>query len=92
MLLAPDQSFFIRENLKLKLLNARLGLLARHKASSQADLIAIEAALNRYFDAGSPVVRGALVAVGQIREDIRQGDLPRPDETLAALNVAAGGR
>jgi uroporphyrin-3 C-methyltransferase len=29
VLLSPEQTFFLRENLKLKLLNARLGLLAR---------------------------------------------------------------
>ena len=35
-LLSPEQSFFLRENLKLKLLNARLGLLARQIDSAQA--------------------------------------------------------
>lgn len=92
VLLAPEQAFFIRENLKLKLLNARLGLLARHMASSQADLIAVEAAIAKYFDTSSPLVRGAQVAVGQVRKDIVDGVLPRPDETLAALSAAAGGR
>src|SRR5690606_5502353 len=89
VLLAPEQAFFIRENLKLKLLNARLGLLARHMASSQADLIAVEAAIAKYFDTASPLVRGAQVAVGQVRKDIVDGVLPRPDETLAALSAAA---
>ena len=92
VLLAPEQAFFIRENLKLKLLNARLGLLARHMASSQADLIAVEAAIAKYFDTAAPLVRGAQVAVGQVRKDIVDGVLPRPDETLAALSAAAGGR
>jgi uroporphyrin-3 C-methyltransferase len=92
VLLAPEQSFFIRENLKLKLLNARLGLLARHMVSSQADLAAVESAIERYFDLTSPLVRGARVAVGQVRKDIVEGSLPRPEETLAALTAAAGGR
>ncbi|MBA4266159.1 MAG: hypothetical protein C0453_13845 [Comamonadaceae bacterium] len=92
VLLAPDQAFFIRENLKLKLLNARLGMLARHMVSSQADLIAVEAAISKYFDTASPVVRGARVAVSQVRQDMVDGVLPRPDETLAALNAAAEGR
>ena len=35
-LLSPEQSFFVRENLKLKLLNARLGLLARQLESARA--------------------------------------------------------
>jgi len=92
VLLAPEQAFFIRENLKLKLLNARLGMLARHMVSSQADLIAVEAAIAKYFDTTSPLVRGARIAVGQVRQDIVDGVLPRPDETLAALNAAAEGR
>lgn len=92
VLLAPEQAFFIRENLKLKLLNARLGMLARHMVSSQADLIAVERAIGKYFDTASPLVRGAQVAVGQVRKDIVDGVLPRPEETLAALNAAAEGR
>lgn len=92
VLLAPEQAFFIRENLKLKLLNARLGMLARHMVSSQADLIAVEAAIGKYFDTASPLVRGARVAIGQVRQDIVDGVLPRPEETLAALNAAAEGR
>ncbi len=91
-LLAPEQAFFLRENLKLKLLNARLGLLARHMVSSQADLAAVEAAIARYFDIASPQVRGAQVAIGQVRQDIVDGGLPRPEDTLAALTAAAGGR
>ena len=92
VLLAPEQAFFIRENLKLKLLNARLGLLARHMVSSQADLIAVEKAIGRYFDPTSPLVKGAQVSIGQVRKDIVDGGLPRPEETLAALTAAAGGR
>src|SRR5205085_8136758 len=42
MLLAPDQAFFLRENLKLRLLNARLALLARQFDSAQSDLQAAQ--------------------------------------------------
>jgi hypothetical protein len=49
-LLSPEQSFFVRENLKLKLLNARLGLLSRQIDSASADLRVAEAALKKYFD------------------------------------------
>ena len=38
MLLAPEQAFFLRENLKLRLLNARLALLSRQFDTAQADL------------------------------------------------------
>jgi uroporphyrin-3 C-methyltransferase len=91
-LLAPEQAFFLRENLKLKLLNARLGLLARHMASSQADVAAVELALARYFDPTSPMVSGAQSMLADLRKDLVDNNLPRPDETLAALATAAGGR
>jgi uroporphyrin-3 C-methyltransferase len=92
VLLAPDQALFMRENLKLKLLNARLGLLARHMQASQADLLAVESALARYFDTSSPRVSGAQATLARLRKDLVDSELPRPEDTLAALTAAAGGR
>jgi uroporphyrin-3 C-methyltransferase len=91
-LLAPEQAYFLRENLKLKLLNARLGLLARQPASALADLVSAEAALARYFNTEAPAVVSARAALIQLREELRMVELPRPDESLAALATAAGGR
>ena len=91
-LLAPEQAYFLRENLKLKLLNARLGLLARQPASALADLVAADAALARYFKTEAPAVVSARAALSQLREEMRLVELPRPDESLAALTTAAGGR
>ena len=91
-LLAPEQAFFLRENLKLRLLNARLGLLARQFETVQADLQAAQRALDRYFDRTSR--RTALVAetLRQVADQARQIAVPRPDDTLAALSAAAAGR
>ena len=91
-LLAPEQAFFLRENLKLKLLNARLGLLARQWSTSQADLLAVEVAIARYFDTSAPQMANAQSLVARLRRDLVATDVPRPDETLAALAAAAGGR
>ncbi|MDP3834452.1 MAG: hypothetical protein Q8Q82_10865, partial [Hydrogenophaga sp.] len=71
---------------------ARLGLLARHMQASQADLIAVEAALTRYFDTAAPRVSAAQATLARLRKDLVDSDLPRPEETLAALTAAAGGR
>ncbi|MDR7093623.1 uroporphyrinogen-III C-methyltransferase [Hydrogenophaga laconesensis] len=92
VLVAPDQALFMRENIKLKLLNARLGLLARHMQASQADLAAVETALARYFDTASPRVTAAQTTLARLRKDLVDSDLPRPEETLTALAAAAGGR
>lgn len=91
-LLAPEQAFFLRENLKLRLLNARLGLLSRQQGSVESDLKATSAALQRYFDATDPKVKAALKAIEALRSELSATELPRPDETLSALAAAAGGR
>lgn len=91
-LLAPEQAFFLRENLKLTLLNARLGLLSRQFGTARTDLRQAVDLLDRYFQVESTsmaLVRAALV---QLQDDLGQQTLPRPDETLAALAAAAAGR
>jgi uroporphyrin-III C-methyltransferase len=92
VLLAPEQAFFLRENLKLRLLNARLGLLARQMDAVQDDLKNIDSALARHFDTTSPDVAAAQAVVTQLRAELASTQLPQPEESLAALAVAAGGR
>lgn len=91
-LLAPDQAFFLRENLKLQLLNARLSLLARHTGSARADLQAVQQSLRAYFDDAVPMVASAQRTLARLQEELVGHELPRADDTLAALAVAAGGR
>jgi uroporphyrin-3 C-methyltransferase len=91
-LLAPEQAFFLRENIKLTLLNARLGLLGRQLDTARADVRTAQALLNRYFNTEAANTGMALAALKQLHEDMRQEALPRPDETLTALAAAASGR
>ncbi|MDO9359855.1 MAG: uroporphyrinogen-III C-methyltransferase [Polaromonas sp.] len=91
-LMAPEQAFFLRENLKLKLLNARLGLLSRQTASARTDLTAASAMLARYFDPASRKTQAAGQLVQQVQGQMKSSELPRLDETLAALATAAAGR
>ena len=67
-------------------------VLARHMQASQADLMAVEAALVRYFDTNSPRITTAQATLARLRKDLIDSDLPRPEETLTALAAAAGGR
>ena len=92
MLVSPEQAYFLRENLKLRLLNARLSLLSRQFDQAQADLQASQSTLDRYFDRGSRRVTTAQDLLRQVSAQSRQVAFPRPDETLAALAAAAGGR
>ncbi|MEY4505821.1 MAG: hypothetical protein RL297_399 [Pseudomonadota bacterium] len=91
-LLSPEQAFFLRENIKLRLLNARLALMARHGDVVRADLQTVQALLQRYFRSDAPAVLQAKAAIDRVAQQADETELPRPDETWAALAKAAGGR
>ena len=91
-LLAPEQAFFLRENLKLKLLNARLGLLSRQTASARADLAGASAMLAKYFDMTARRTQASAELLQQVQSQMMSSELPRLDETLAALATATAGR
>ncbi|MDQ6629063.1 MAG: uroporphyrinogen-III C-methyltransferase [Pseudomonadota bacterium] len=88
MLVAPDQAFFLRENLKLRLLNARLALLARQFEAAQVDLKWTQGAIDRYFDRSSQRTQLASDLLQQVALQARQAKAARPDNTLAALSAA----
>jgi len=92
VLLTPDQTFFLRENLKLKLLNARLALLSRQVDTARGELATVSASINRYFDPASRRVQAAATLVQQLQAQVKTSEPPRVDETLAALATAAAGR
>ena len=92
MLVAPEQQFFLRENLKLRLLNARLALLSRQFEIAQSDIRDAQAALDRYFERGSKRAAAVADLLRQVSTQARQTSVPRPDDTLAALATAAAGR
>ncbi|HKB83057.1 MAG TPA: uroporphyrinogen-III C-methyltransferase [Burkholderiales bacterium] len=65
-LLSPEQGFFLRENLKARMLGARLSLLARDEASFKADLTAASEWLSRYYDGSNRTVATAQSALKQL--------------------------
>lgn len=91
-LLSPEQSFFVRENFKLRILNARLGLMARQISPARADVASAAQSLTRYFAPQSRKTQTAMALLQQVQTKMRTLDVPRVDETLAALSTAAAGR
>ena len=91
-LLAPEQAFFLRENLKLRLLNARLALLSRQTDAARSDLLNASSWLGRYFDPAARKTQVAMQLLAQVQSQLKNTELPRFDETLAALTTAAAGR
>jgi uroporphyrin-III C-methyltransferase len=91
-LLSPEQSFFLRENFKLKVLNARLGLLSRQSDTARADLTSASAWLTKYFDPAARKTQAAAQLLQQVQSQLKTSELPRLDDTMAALATAAAGR
>lgn len=84
-LLAPREIYFLRENLRLRLLSARLALLARDGRSFQSDLRQAEQWLELYFDTRAPSVQEAQAALQSLaRLDVMREPVAL-NETLSAL-------
>jgi uroporphyrin-3 C-methyltransferase len=87
-LLSPEQAFFLRENLKLRLLGARLALLTRDETSFKADLDAAADWLQRYYDSGTKPVAAALSNLKQLTRTEISIELPDISASLdAARNL-----
>ena len=84
-LLAPDQTFFMRENLKLRLLGARLALLSRDQASYKSDLKAARDWIARYYDTREKSVSTALGTLRNLHDADISIELPDIAATLEAL-------
>ena len=87
-LLSPEQAFFVRENLKLRLHGARLALLARQYEAVRADLSAASSMLGAWFDPTSRRTQSAATTLQEIQAGTRSADLPRVEDTLTALGNA----
>jgi uroporphyrin-III C-methyltransferase len=84
-LLAPTQGFFLRENLKLRLIGARLALLIRDQTSYRDDLDAARKWLGRYYDTHDKAVTNALTMLRTLHESDINIQLPDIAATLDAL-------
>ncbi|HUU72303.1 MAG TPA: uroporphyrinogen-III C-methyltransferase [Burkholderiales bacterium] len=83
--LAPEQSFFLRENLKLRLLGARFALLARDQTTYQADLSEASRWLRHYFDADAATVVSSIEAIDQLSKSDIVIELPDVGASLDAV-------
>jgi uroporphyrin-3 C-methyltransferase len=90
-LLAPPQQFFLRENLKLRLLSARFSLLFHDQQNFRADLAAADASLRKYFDVRSPAVTSLQTLLKQLQttDVVREvPDVVLSLEAIRALKLA----
>lgn len=85
MLISPEQAYFVRENLRLRLLDARTALMQRNSEVYQGDLNNAEAAVRQYFDAKSPATQSWLKELAELKAlDVR---MTADDGLKASLNA-----
>lgn len=84
-LLPPSQAYFVRENLRLRLLNARASLLARDEAGYREDLRASLAWVQRYFDNRSKVTADSVAQLKQLSTVSISFEMPTISESLDAV-------
>ncbi|MDR2614724.1 MAG: uroporphyrinogen-III C-methyltransferase [Candidatus Accumulibacter sp.] len=85
MLLAPEQDFFLRENIKLRLLDARLALFARDQSTYRNELGQSCAWIERYFDGNDKAVQNSLQTLRQLATVEISAELPNLNESLSAI-------
>lgn len=84
-LLPPTQAYFVRENLKLRLLNARVAMLTRDEAGYREDLRVAQTWIRQYFDTRSKPAQGVLAQLRQISTASISFEPPSIAESLEAV-------
>jgi len=84
-LLAPEHAYFLRENLKLRLLHARVALIQRNETAFRSDVKQALDLLTRHFDPREPSVADAQAALAQLDEAALKVELPTLAESLGVV-------
>jgi uroporphyrin-3 C-methyltransferase len=85
LLLSPTQAYYARENLKLRLLSARLALLSRNESAFRSDLAAAQETINRYFDTRARQTQSAQALLKQVQGSDLSIEMPTLNESLTAV-------
>ncbi|MGD8574327.1 MAG: uroporphyrinogen-III C-methyltransferase [Gammaproteobacteria bacterium] len=91
-LLAPEQEYFLRQNLILKLETARLALIRRDGSNFRASLRSARNWLQTWFDTGDGSVRSAIDRLAAMEQAPVKVSLPDLSDSLARVrNIVGGG-
>ena len=85
LMVSPSQAYYIRENLKLRLLSARLALLSRNESAFRSDLAAAQDTINRYFDTRARQTQSAQAVLKQVQGSDLSIDMPTLNDSLSAV-------
>lgn len=86
LLLSPSQAYFVRENLKLRLLSARLALLSRNEFVFKNDLKSTTELVNKYFNGQDKQVLSVLEVLKQVQENNLSIQIPTLSESMNAVH------
>ena len=86
-LLAPNERYFLRQNLRLNLEAARLALLRRDDQTYKQTLQSVQQWITRYFDNDSPATTGALQELAHLQQIDIAPSLPDISGSLNALRA-----
>ena len=85
LMLSPSEMYFVRENLKLRLLNARLALLARNEGTFRTDLASVQSLLEKYFDTRARETQTAQALLRQVQANNLSIEMPSLADSLNAV-------
>jgi uroporphyrin-3 C-methyltransferase len=86
-LVAPSQQYYLRENLRLRLLSARIALIARSEPAFRADVKAAEAWLRQYFDTRARPVATVLASLASMTSVTMSAEAPELTRSLDAARA-----
>jgi uroporphyrin-III C-methyltransferase len=84
-LLTASHSFYLRENLKLRLITARIAFLQHDETSYNADLSTVKDWLNQYFDTKHPNAENALTVIAALQANKIAIEMPQLKESIEAI-------
>jgi uroporphyrin-3 C-methyltransferase/uroporphyrinogen III methyltransferase/synthase len=87
MLLGQQQQQLLRQQLRLRLLNARQAMLARNDRLYRADLAEAQALLNRYFDVRHRDAAAALASMKQLATAALSVEAPNINDSVSAVRA-----
>jgi uroporphyrin-3 C-methyltransferase len=91
-LVPPTQEYYLRENLRLRLMTARIALLSHDDAGFKTDVTTANAWIKQYFDMRAKSVQTLVTTLGHLSATPMPAELPDVAATLTALRAVRATR
>jgi uroporphyrin-3 C-methyltransferase len=85
-LLTPEQAFFLRENVKLRLLMARIALLQHDEKNYRANMEAAAEWIKQYFDTSALATQKVLAHIRGLADDTVETQIPDINDSLGLVS------